>query len=91
MANQDIRYYLNGLLINISNNKIKLVASDGHRLSIYEDSLEQVTGYESRIIFPRKGVIELNKLLDDHDIELKIEFSNTNIRIFIKNLIFQQN
>jgi DNA polymerase-3 subunit beta len=88
MANQDIRYYLNGLLINISNNKIKLVASDGHRLSIYEDSLEQVTGYESRIIFPRKGVIELNKLLDDHDIELKIEFSNTNIRIFIKNLIF---
>jgi len=32
MANQDVRYYLNGLLLNITNNKIKLVASDGHRL-----------------------------------------------------------
>ena len=88
MANQDVRYYLNGLLVNISNNKIKLVASDGHRLSIYEDSLDQTTGYESRIIFPRKGVIELNKLLDDPSVDLKIEFSNSNIRIFIKNLIF---
>ena len=88
MANQDVRYYLNGLLVNISNNKIKLVASDGHRLSVYEDSLDQTTGYESRIIFPRKGVIELNKLLDDPSVDLKIEFSNSNIRIFIKNLIF---
>ena len=88
MATQDIRYYLNGLLLNISNSKIKLVASDGHRLSIYEDCLDEGTGYEARIIFPRKGVIELSRLLDDPEAELKVEFSNNNIRIYIKNLIF---
>ncbi|MDD5275516.1 MAG: DNA polymerase III subunit beta [Methylovulum sp.] len=88
MANQDVRYYLNGLLLNISNSKLKLVASDGHRLSIYEDQLEQATGFEARIILPRKGVLELSRLLDDPEIELKVEFSANNIRIFIKNLIF---
>ena len=88
MANQDVRYYLNGLLLNISNSKVKLVASDGHRLSIYEDFLDEGTGYEARIIFPRKGVLELNRLLDDADAELKVEFSSNNIKIFIKNLIF---
>jgi len=88
MANQDVRYYLNGLLLHISNSKLELVASDGHRLSIYEDQLEQGTGFEARIILPRKGVLELNRLLDDPDAELKVEFSSNNIRIFIKNLVF---
>lgn len=88
MANQDVRYYLNGLLLNISNSKIKLVASDGHRLSIYEDQLDQATGLETRIILPRKGVLELNRLLDNTEVELKIEFSNNNIRIIINHLIF---
>ncbi|MCX7096767.1 MAG: DNA polymerase III subunit beta [Methylococcales bacterium] len=88
MANQDVRYYLNGLLLNISNTKIKLVASDGHRLSIYEDTLDLGIGSEARIILPRKGVLELSRLLDDQETELKIEFSSNNIKIFIKNLIF---
>jgi DNA polymerase-3 subunit beta len=88
MANQDVRYYLNGLLLHISNSKLKLVASDGHRLSIYEDQLDQATGYEARIILPRKGVLELSRLLDDPDAELRVEFSSNNIRIFIKNLVF---
>ena len=88
MANQDVRYYLNGLLLNISNSKLKLVASDGHRLSIYEDTLEEGSGYESRIILPRKGVLELSRLLDDPEVQLKIEFSSNNIRILIKNLFF---
>lgn len=88
MANQDVRYYLNGLLLNISNSKIKLVASDGHRLSIYEDQLDIGTGVEARIIMPRKGVLELSRLLDDPEAELKVEFSANNIRISVKNLIF---
>ena len=88
MANQDVRYYLNGLLVHISNSKIKLVASDGHRLSIYEDILDESTGVETKIIVPRKGVLELSRLLDDFDTDLKIEFSPNNIRIFINHLIF---
>jgi DNA polymerase III subunit beta len=88
MANQDVRYYLNGLLLNISNSKIKLVASDGHRLAIYEDQLDQATGIEARIIIPRKGILELNRLLDDSEDELEVEFSSNNVRISLKNLIF---
>ena len=88
MANQDIRYYLNGLLFHISNSKLKLVASAGHRLSIYEDDIGMATGYEARIILPRKGVVELSRLLDDDDAELNIQFSNSNIKIFVKDLVF---
>ena len=88
MANQDVRYYLNGLLLHVSNSKLKLVASDGHRLSIYEDILDQATGFDARIIIPRKGVLELSRLLDDPEVELKIEFSTNNVRVFIKNIIF---
>jgi len=88
MANQDVRYYLNCLLLHISNSQLKLVASDGHRLAIYEDQLEEATGFEARIILPRKGVLELTRLLDDPEAELKIEFSTNNIRIFTRNLIF---
>jgi len=88
MANQDVRYYLNGLLLNISNDKLKLVASDGHRLSIYEDNLDEATGRETRIILPRKGVLELNRLLDDAEVELKIEFSANNVRVSIQDVVF---
>jgi DNA polymerase III subunit beta len=88
MANQDVRYYLNGLLLNISNTKFKLVASDGHRLSIYEDTLDEATGYEGRIILPRKGVLELYRLLDNPDINLNILFSSNNVKIAINNLVF---
>lgn len=88
MANQDVRYYLNGLLLNVSNSKLKLVASDGHRLSIYEDDIGQATGYEARIILPRKAVQELSRLLDDPDAELNIQFSGNNIKIYYKDVVF---
>lgn len=88
MANQDVRFFLNALLLNISNQKIKLVSSDGHRLAIYENELEHPTGYEAKIVLPRKGVIELSRLIDDPETELNIEFSANNIRVYIKNIIF---
>ena len=88
MANQDVRYYLNGLMLNISNKKLKLVASDGHRLSIYEDEIEQETGIEARIIIPKKGIIELSRLLENTAIDVDIQFSNSNIKILIDNLTF---
>ena len=88
MANQDVRYYLNGMLLQVSNTRLKLVASDGHRLSVYEDDIGEATGYEARIIVPRKGVQELSRLLDDLDAEANIQFSNNNIRLFYKELVF---
>lgn len=88
MANQDVRYYLNGLLLHISNSKIKFVASDGHRLSIFETSLEQPTDYEVKIILPRKGAIELHRLLTEADNQLTVVFSNNNVKIIINELSF---
>ncbi|BCG65828.1 MAG: DNA polymerase III subunit beta [Methyloprofundus sp.] len=88
MGNQDVRYYLNGIMLSIFNQQLKLVGSDGHRLSIYEDSIEQETGMEARIIIPRKGVLELVRLLDDDELEVHIEFSRNNIRVVIDSLIY---
>lgn len=88
MANQDVRYYLNGLLMHVSNKIIKLVASDGHRLSIHEDQLQEGTNAETRIILPRKGVLEFMRLLDDLETDVKVEYSANNIRFFYKHLIF---
>jgi DNA polymerase-3 subunit beta len=88
MANQDVRYYLNGLMVNISNNKFKLVASNGHRLGIYEGEIAQATGYEINIIIPRKGVIELSRLLDNPELPLQIQFSDSNIKVLLENLSF---
>ncbi len=88
MANQDVRYYLNGMLLHISNKRIKFVASDGHRLAFYEDEIEQATGLEQQMIVPRKGVQELSRLLDDNETDVEIRFSSNNIKITYQNLVF---
>jgi len=72
MAQQDIRYYLNGLLLEVDEDRFNLVGTDGHRLSFTSAKLEQ--SYEkSEVILPRKTVIELIKLLEDSEEEVEIE------------------
>ncbi len=74
MAQQDIRYYLNGLLLEVNENKLNLVGTDGHRLSFTSTTLNQ--SYEKAdVILPRKTVIELIKLLNDSDEEVHIEIT----------------
>lgn len=74
MAQQDIRYYLNGLLIEVNENKLNIVGTDGHRLSFTSTTLNQ--SYEKTdVILPRKTVIELIKLLDDSEDEITIEIN----------------
>src|SRR5574340_941329 len=73
MASQDIRYYLNGMLLVLDGKQLRVVATDGHRLSYAETQLE--TEIEPReVIIPRKTVVELSKLLSDVDepVELRI-------------------
>jgi DNA polymerase-3 subunit beta len=73
MASQDIRYYLNGMLLVLDGKTLRVAATDGHRLSYAEAGLE--TAVEAReVIIPRKTVIELAKLLSDVDdpVELRI-------------------
>jgi len=76
MAQQDIRYYLNGLLVVVEDKSLKLVATDGHRLAFASMALESKLPRQE-VIVPRKTVLELAKLLADNDDEVRIELSGT--------------
>ena len=76
MAQQDIRYYLNGLLMVVEEGQLKLVATDGHRLAFASVKLGAELPRQE-VIVPRKTVLELAKLLADSDDELRIELSAT--------------
>jgi DNA polymerase-3 subunit beta len=82
MASQDIRYYLNGMLLVLEGKQLRVVATDGHRLSYAETQLEAEA--EAReVIIPRKTVVELSKLLSDVDdpVELRIGTNQVTITL----------
>jgi len=63
MAQQDVRYYLNGMLLEIDGQLLRAVATDGHRLALSEASLETKAKTSQQVIVPRKGVLELQRVL----------------------------
>jgi len=85
MAQQDIRYYLNGLLMVVEDQTLKLVATDGHRLAFASMSLEAKLPRQE-VIVPRKTVLELGKLLSDGDAECRIEVSATQASFAFDNV-----
>src|SRR5882672_11019254 len=76
MAQQDIRYYLNGLLMVVEEGELKLVATDGHRLAYAAMPLGASLPRQEAIV-PRKTVLELGKLLAENDEEVNIEIAPT--------------
>ena len=76
MAQQDIRYYLNGLLMVVEDGLLRLVATDGHRLAYASTPLDAGLPRQEAIV-PRKTVLELSKLLGEGDEEVKVELSGT--------------
>ena len=88
MAQQDVRYYLNGILVEISESGIKLVATDGHRLALSECQVETSLESEKQIIIPRKGVMELARLLENTDSAVKVVLSQNHVRIETDVLVF---
>ena len=76
MAQQDIRYYLNGLLMVVEGGELKLVATDGHRLAFAAMPLTANLPRQEAIV-PRKTVVELAKLLADSDDEVRVELAAT--------------
>jgi DNA polymerase III subunit beta len=66
MAQQDIRYYLNGLLLSLREDGLAVVATDGHRLALATAALPLNTP-KTEVILPRKAILELTKLLGDTD------------------------
>ena len=81
MAAQDVRYYLNGLLLLVDGNELRAVATDGHRLAYASMPLEgEATSPRQELILPRKTVLELSRLLADNDEPLQIELAANQIR-----------
>lgn len=82
MAHQDVRYYLNGLLLEISGKTLRAVATDGHRLALCERSLEidPVAG-NRQLIVPRKGVAEIQRLASHAEGALTLGISSNALRV----------
>ncbi len=89
MAQQDVRYYLNGLLLEITAEGLRAVATDGHRLALCDmpthnaesDQADQNKVMERQVIVPRKGVQELMRLLGDDDSPVKLAFGTHHIQV----------
>jgi len=80
MAVQDVRYYLNGLLLEIRSNGLRAVATDGHRLALAETKGAGEGDVRRQVIVPRKGVLELQRLLQGGEAPLELAFAKNHVR-----------
>ena len=87
MAQQDVRYYLNGLLIESEGTKLRAVATDGHRLAISDTDLTESREEKKQVILPRKGVIELQRLLDNKE-RIEVLLGSNHIRVKFDDVCF---
>ena len=85
MAQQDIRYYLNGLLLVSAGDKITVVATDGHRLALASAAHKSEGTQE--VILPRKAILELSKLLTDSEDPIEVELSPTQARFSFGSIV----
>ncbi|MGH8149055.1 MAG: DNA polymerase III subunit beta [Steroidobacteraceae bacterium] len=82
MAQQDVRYYLNGMLLETEGNALRAVATDGHRLALCEASLGSPAHLAQQVIVPRKGVLELQRLITgDGEVELTVGTNHVRVNI----------
>lgn len=88
MAQQDVRYYLNGLMLELGNGSLRSVATDGHRLSLCEKKIDLHIQESKQVIVPRKGVVELQKLLSESEDPVLLGLSNNHIRATVGSLCF---
>ena len=83
MAHQDVRYYLNGLLLEFTPNCIRTVATDGHRLAMSEMMQVTEAAEPLSVIVPRKGIAELGRLLDDDEDEVQIRVGDSHLQVIV--------
>ncbi|MEO7013049.1 MAG: DNA polymerase III subunit beta [Dokdonella sp.] len=81
MAHQDVRYYLNGLLLDLRDKTLRCVATDGHRLALCETALETEIAARRQIIIPRKGVLELQGLFEAGEGLVELELGRNHVRV----------
>ena len=88
MAQQDVRYYLNGMLFEVGEDYLRVVSTDGHRLAMETFSLETSIKETQQLILPRKGIIELNRLLAEDGGDIRLTFGLNHIRATIPEATF---
>ena len=88
MANQDVRYYLNGMSIETEGHEIRSVATDGHRLAICKISNQELELPARQVIVPRKGILEIIRLLDPVDEAVQVFLGANHIRIIDNEFSF---
>jgi DNA polymerase-3 subunit beta len=81
MAHQDVRYYLNGLLLELMPTGVRAVATDGHRLAVCDREVETPVTATQQIIIPRKGVTELVRMLGHLDSEVTLGIGQNHLRV----------
>lgn len=87
MAHQDVRYYLNGLLLEIGKNSVRAVATDGHRLALCDVDAGGTDSQGQQVIVPRKGVLELQRLLAGEG-ELTLAIGSNHLRAEVDSIRF---
>ena len=88
MAQQDVRYYLNGLLLEVGTDKLRAVATDGHRMAMSESSISTQSGGDKQVIVPRKGVQELVRFLESSDETVEVLLGSNHLRVVFTDLVF---
>jgi DNA polymerase-3 subunit beta len=88
MAQQDVRYYLNGMLWEIKGKQMRVVATDGHRLALCTLPEKIDVGEDTQVILPRKGVLELARLLLDDEADIAIVIGSNHIRANTSDFTF---
>jgi len=83
MAQQDVRYYLNGLLLEIAENELCCVSTDGHRLALHRTSADINTVESASAIIPRKAINELSRLMDDTDTDITLYLTGNHLQVKI--------
>lgn len=88
MAQQDVRYYLNGMLLELRGERLRAVATDGHRLAMCDYVLEGQNFEAREIIIPRKSVMEIARLLEDTDDAVTLSISDNHLRLIYEGFVF---
>jgi len=89
MAQQDVRYYLNGMLIEMTSDALRCVTTDGHRMAFSEFALSLDLPQTLQFIVPRKAVLELARLLNENNnSEIEISLDSRQLQIHLNNLRF---
>jgi DNA polymerase-3 subunit beta len=90
MAQQDVRYYLNGMLWELESKRLRVVATDGHRLAMctLAEKVEVNGEGDTQVILPRKGVLELARLLMDDEEDIGIVIGSNHIRAVTEDFTF---